>query len=61
MTAHTSNELEHAKMIEERAHRVKMAMYNDEEFIAGIREGYEQACNGELMTWAELRQALDRV
>jgi hypothetical protein len=60
MPMHASPELEQAKKIEQRAHQIKMAMYEDEEFMAGIKTGYEQSLRGELMTWAELRQALGR-
>lgn len=60
MTGHAIHSLEQAKGIEQHAHEVKMAMYNDTEFIAGIRIGYEQEQQGQLMSWAELRSALGR-
>lgn len=53
-------DVEEAVRIEEASHRLRAAMFSDREFIIGTLEGYLEETRGEMMTEAELRQALGR-
>lgn len=59
MTEQLAEELEHAKQLEERAHRLRMAMLSDAEFMAAIERGREAEREGRLLTLAEFERALD--
>ncbi|MBI4492517.1 MAG: hypothetical protein HY690_06960 [Chloroflexi bacterium] len=52
-------DIRRAKALEERAHKWRMAMFSDEEFMNGILEGYRQEQEGRVLTLAELDQALE--
>jgi hypothetical protein len=50
---------ERAILLEERASRLRVAMLRDAKFVAGIREGQEEAERGDVMTLPELRRRLE--
>jgi hypothetical protein len=54
-----AEELEYARKLEERAHRLRMVMLSDPEFIAGIERGLEDERQGRLLTLDEFERALD--
>lgn len=56
-----SAELERARTLEERAHRIRMAVLRDEAFMAGLIEGYEQSQRGETISQADLDAAIKEV
>jgi hypothetical protein len=59
MAEQLAEDLEHAKKLEVRAHRLRMAMLSDLEFMAGIERGLEDEREGRLLTLAEFERALD--
>ncbi len=54
-----SMDLDLAIELEERAHRLRMAILNDREFMAGVLEGYEAAQRGETISLEELDREFD--
>jgi predicted transcriptional regulator len=54
-----AEELEYARKLEERAHRLRMVMLSDPEFMAGIERGLEDERQGRLLTLDEFERALD--
>ncbi len=58
MTEQLAEELEYAKKLEERAHRLRMAMLNDPEFMADIQAGYEAEQRGETISLEDLDREL---
>ena len=54
-----AEELESARKLEERAHRLRMGMLSDPEFMAGIERGLEDERQGRLLTLDEFERALD--
>jgi hypothetical protein len=44
---------------EQHAHRVRMAMLNDHEFMAGVQRGIEDERAGRLLSFDEFKRALD--
>jgi len=53
-----SHDVASAIVLEERAHRLRMAMLQDKEFMAGVREGYEAAERGDVIPLEELDREL---
>jgi len=47
-----------AIVLEERAHRLRMALLRDEEFMSGVRQGYEAAERGDVVPLEELDREL---
>lgn len=58
MAQQLSEELEYAKKLEERAHRLRMVMLSDPEFMAAIQAGYEAAQRGETVSLDDLDREL---
>jgi hypothetical protein len=55
-----SPEVEEAIRLEDRAHRLRAAMLSNENFMAGVVEGYAQAQRGETVAQAELDQEIEK-
>jgi len=59
MDRHTSNELEEALALEDRASATRKAVLSDRDFMAGVRRALAESTNGEAgKPWNEVKKEL---
>jgi hypothetical protein len=61
MSGELSAEAERAIELEERAHRIRLAMFRTPGLVERLQEGYEASERGEVVSLEEVDRELDRL